>query len=922
MGDGILFGHWLKQRRKALDLTQTELAQRVGCTMETIRKIEADVRRPSRQITELLAEQLAIPPDQRAAFIQAARAPRAVGADIPATHAPALSIGSPQPARPLAPHSNLPCPPTPLIGRADDAATLRDRLSRDTVRLLTLTGPPGVGKTRLALHAAAELSEEFADGVFFIGLAAIGASQLTLSTIARALDIEETKGRSTLDCLVGALRDRQILLALDNFEQLLPAAPLLAELLAAAPRLKLLVTSRAALRLAAEHEFPVAPLALPDLRRLPPLAALADCPSIALFVARAQAVKPNFALTSAEAPAVAAICCRLDGVPLAIELAAARIKLFAPQALLARLGPPHGSALQVLTGGPRDLPARQQTLRDAIAWSYDLLADAEQALFRRLGVFVGGCTLETAEAVASECRMQNEELRKTSDDPSLLHSAFCILHLIEALVDQGLLQRIDDANGEPRFVMLATIREYACERLVADGEMQALQQRHAQYFLALAEASEAALAGPDQGEWLARLEREHDNLRAAISWALESGATETALRLGAALRPFWRMHGYLSEGRRWLAAALACDRSATIDAAEQVGQAGASVSRSASSRQRARAKALNGAGVLAFEQGDYAHAQACHEESLALHRAIADTPGIAAALHNLGVVALLRGDYQRGWDIFEAALVHFRAMGDRLSISRCVSNLGIIAKDRGDYARARALQEEGLALKREIGNQWGIAVSLQNLAVIALDQGDYARARALQEEGLALYREIGDRKHMASSLYNLGLSLLYQADTNQAQSFFADSLALFRELEDLWGIALILHGLGHAALDQGESQRARSYYADSLVLRQEQADMPGIAQCLEGLAAVAGARRQPLRAARLWGTAEALREMTGVPLTLPERARHIEQVADVRSHADQAAFNAAWAEGRALPLEQAAALALEGQITRASRSAP
>lgn len=556
MSNGIPFAHWLKQRRKALDLTQAELAQRIGCTMETIRKIEAAARRPSRQITELLAEHLEIPPEQRAAFIQAARAPRAEIPEFPLSEAPPVApdapVSPPQPARPAMPRIHLPYPPTPLIGREDDAAALRDRISSDAVRLLTLTGSPGVGKTRLALHVAAELNEAFADGVFFVGLAAISAPELALPTIAQALGVEEGNSQSTLECLVETLRDRQILLVLDNFEQLLPAAPLLAELLAAAPQLKLLVTSRAVLRLAAEHEFPVAPLALPNLRQLPAPDVLAYCPAIALFVARAQTIKPDFALTSADAPAVAAICCYLDGVPLAIELAAARIKLFAPQALLSRLGPPHGSALQVLTSGSRDMPARHQTLRDAIAWSYHLLANTERALFQRLGVFVGGCTLDTAEVIVAHPITAHETSSAAQAGALAFDISRSMLDELASLVDQGLLQRIEDANGEPRFVMLATIREFALEQLMRYGEMEALQQRHAEHFLALAAAAEPELAGPEQREWLAWLEREHDNLRAAIGWALEHGAAATAQRLNVALRPFWRIHvhGRLSEGRR------------------------------------------------------------------------------------------------------------------------------------------------------------------------------------------------------------------------------------------------------------------------------------------------------------------------------------------------------------------------------------
>jgi predicted ATPase/Tfp pilus assembly protein PilF len=488
---------------------------------------------------------------------------------------------------------------------------------------------------------------------------------------------------------------------LDNFEQVLDAAVVVSAVLAACPRLRALATSRAALHVRGEREVPVPPLAVPDPRYLPPLAALTQYEAVRLFIARAQDVKPDFAVTNENAPAVAEICARLDGLPLAIELAAARIRLLPPQALLARLS----RRLALLTGGARDLPGRQQTLRAAIDWSYHLLTPTEQTLFARLAVFVGGGTLEAIEAICNT------------------DGTLDVLEGVESLVAKNLLRPEDGAGGEPRFGMLETIHEYARERLEESGAAEELRQ-HATYYLSLAEMVEPQLVGHEQGRWMDRMEAEHGNLRAVLSWSRATNATETGLRLSGALWRFWWVRGYLNEGRAWLEDLLA-----------RSGEAAAAM----------RAKALRGAGVLAWVQGNYGRATALFEEALALHRHLGERRGIAITLTGLGNVARGQGDYERATALFEEALALHRDLGDRRGIATALGNLGAVARYQGDYRRATTLYEEALARVRELGDTHGIAIGLSSLGAVAWVQGDYRRATAHLAEALVLSQAVGDK---------------------------------------------------------------------------------------------------------------------------------------------------------------------------------
>jgi predicted ATPase/DNA-binding SARP family transcriptional activator/uncharacterized protein HemY len=876
---------------------------------------------------KVLAEELGVEPagETTALYerIQAGPLETAVGVQArpdrrpsnPVERSPAHTAATPGPEVQLhgAPPNNLPTSLTRLIGREQELAAVRAQLGRADVRLLTLSGPPGVGKTRLALQAGAVLSDLFADGVFFVPLAPISDPDLVVAAIAQTLDVKEMGGQSLIERLQAILRDKQLLLVLDNFEQVVDAAPRVAELLMACPALKVLVTSRVVLRLSGEHECPVAPLALPDLQHRPSVEALSQIAAVALFVERARAVKPDFVLTAENASAVAEICARVDGLPLAIELAAARVKLFSPQALLARLE----RRLNILTSGARDLPPRQQTLRSTIDWSYHLLNAGEQTLFGRLGVFVGGCTLEAAEAV---CYM-NGDLPIDSVEG------------IATLVDQSLLRQEEDVDGEPRLVMLETIREYALERLEASGEAETIRRQHAAYHLKLAEQAEPQLHGPEPVAWLERLEAEHDNLRAALAWSQSvDGDAVLGLQLAGNLWRFWSIRGYLSEGRTWLERLLALAPSSAIPASSW-------------------AHALHGAGVLARHQGDCSGTAALCGQSLALFRELGHRQGVARSLNELGWAVQARGEYERAMAYYQEGLDLFRCLGDQRGIAEVLDHLGRVARGRGDYrqatacfreslslfrtlgdtrgtaialkslgsvlwiqgdnAAARSLHEESLALFRTLGDTWGVALALDHLGLVAREQGEYAVAHAHFEESLALRRDIGDREGIAFVLRDLGTLAHQQGHVHQARQWFEESLCLFRALENRENIALGLVNLGLLALGQGEHELAAKRFTEGVILCRDVGNTVGSAYCLKGFACVLAQYPEQLdHSAQLFGAATALLKTSGAALAYLDRPTD-DYLADVRAQLDEATFTAAWATGRAMTPEQAIAAALE-----------
>ncbi|HET7037736.1 MAG TPA: tetratricopeptide repeat protein, partial [Thermomicrobiaceae bacterium] len=625
---------------------------------------------------------------------------------LPTPRAPsAAPRASPAPTQP----ARLPEPLTSFVGRETELATLRARLLAPDVRLVTLLGPGGVGKTRLALAVARAVAPAFPDGVVFVPLAPARDPSLVLPTIAQVLGLREGPQQPAAEVLRTYLAAKTCLLVLDNLEHLLDAAPTLSALLQECPRLKLLATSRAALRVYGEHEYVVSPLALGMAPGALAPEVLLQSDAVRLFVERARAVRPDFALDAGNGAAVAALCRRLDGLPLAIELAAARVRLFSPQALLARLD----RALPLLTGGARDLPERQQTLRGAIAWSYELLPQPEQALFRRLAVFAGGFSLDAASAIW-----------QTSEPPAPPTAVLDVLDGLDSLLSKSLLSRYqfmpEPDDDAPRFAMLETIREYGLERLEAHGETDGVRRLHARFFLALAEEAEPELTGSHQQEWLERLERDHDNLRVALDWALATDEVELALRLAGSLWPFWNLRGYLDEARERMGQVLAH---------------GGDASR--------RAKALTGAGTLAWSQGEYGQAAGFHREALGLYRALGDERGTAVALNNLGVQALTESDYDRATALYEESLALYRQWGDERGTADILNNLGVVAQYQGDYARAMRLYEESLVLRRKLGDQQRIANGLFNLGEIAYYRQEYERAAALYQESLRVRRELG-----------------------------------------------------------------------------------------------------------------------------------------------------------------------------------
>ncbi len=690
--------------------------------------------------------------------------------------APDLAQDFPPLPTPDTPPNNLPLQVTSLIGREGDLAEIKRLLQ--TARLVTLTGVGGSGKTRLALEVAAESLDQFPDGVFLVALAPIKEASLVLSTIAQVLGVNERGSMSLLASLKEYLHGRHLLLLLDNLEQVISATPLLVDLLAACSQLSLLVTSREALRVRGEREYPVPPLTLPNLTALPPLETLSQYPAIELFVQRAQAIKPDFHLTNAIAPAVAEICARLDGLPLAIELAAARIKLLPPHALLARLE----HRLEFLTDGARDLPARQQTLRSAIAWSYDLLDEKAKRFFRRMSVFVGGCTVDAAEAVA-----QDPDERGASS----------VLNQLSSLLDKSLLREVENANGEARFGMLEMLREFGGEQLAASGESEVIHRRHAEFFLSLAEAN---LAGPDQVQSLKHLEQEHDNLRAALEWSRRAqGAGELCLHLTGTLGSFWEVHGYFSEGRHWLSSVL------TTEAAQRW--------------TAARAQILARAAELAYRQSDYPATHAFAEESLAISRELGDRRGIASALIKLGNAATESGDYASAPDFLEEALAIWRELGDKHGTARALINLGWVALRSGDYPLANARLEESRALSRELADTRGMGFALAGLGEIAVRQGAYARATQLIEESLALRRQIGHEWGVGVSLGTLGWIALREGDWTRAMAQLGESLEVRREIGDKSGSAWCLERLAEMAEAQGQAVKAVRVLGAATALR-------------------------------------------------------------------------------------------------------
>ena len=776
--------------------------------------------------------------------------------------------------------SNLPAQLTTLIGREPELMALCTLLQRPDARLVTLTGTGGIGKTRMSLEVGAELLHSFREGVYFVPLASINDATLVIPTIAHTLGLQHRYAERQqphaehMEYLKTFLREKQSLLLLDNFEQVVDAAPDIAELLVACPRLKILVTSRAALHLSGEHEFPLPPLALPDGTSPLPVHELTQYAAIALFLQRAMAIKPDFDVTTANVQTIAMICRRLDGLPLAIELAAARIKLLPPQALLQRLSHP----LNVLTGGRQNAPERHQTLRNTIAWSYHLLNAVEQQLFRRISVFVGSCSLDAIEALYS-----------SYPDRTML-----VLDGVSSLMDKSLLRQIEQGD-EPRIVMLETIREYALEMLDANGEESLIRHAHAVYYMNLAEESERELVGPQQAIWLERLEQEHENLRAALDWLLQQDEdadetqhrVEIAMRLVGALRRFWQMHGHLNEGQTFTEKALSASEGIQIST-------------------QARAKALIAAGTLASIQNDYDRTEAYCRESLLLFRELGDQQGTALSLFLLSVIPMMKGDNVAARSLTEEALTLLREMGDEERIAWALSTLGLLDTQEEKYDSARAHYMESLAIHRKLSNKRGIAASLLRLAqLLFVSQGDQEVLSSLIDEGLALYNELGEKEGIAN-VHSLSAQLAFrQGDFSSARAQIEKSIQLYREIGQRRALSESLAILAQIALSQGERIEACVLYDESREIATQLNHMWLIAVCLEGRAGIAAEEGQLTWAVQLWGAADALRETIRVSIPPIERADYKRSMATARTQLSEKDFTVAWDAGRRMTPEQA-----------------
>jgi predicted ATPase len=751
--------------------------------------------------------------------------------------------------------TNLPAQPNAFTGRERELADVKRLLAAR--RLLTLTGPGGIGKTRLSLQAAADMIDDFEHGVYFVALAPISDANLVPSAIAQALKVVEAPSQSTINTLKSHLRDQKLLLVLDNFEQILEAAPLVTELLAAAPGLKVLVTSREELNLYGETVYAVPPLTLPDLKQRPPLPALTQYASVALFIDRAQAVNLDFHVDDANAAAVAEICVRLDGLPLAIELAAALCLRFSPEEILNQLS----NRLEALHTGFRDLPARQRTLRGAIDWSYNLLNEDERRLFSALSVFVGGWTIPAVETVCAPLGL---------DVAATLHS----------LVDKNLVRAT--ADQEPRFFMLETIQEYATERLEASGLHEALRERHGTYYSALTKEAYQQITGPQQAFWMDRLDTEHNNLRAAIASFVSRQKTDDALQICSSLQRFWTWRGHITEGRGWLRQALALPGGSP----------------------EVRALALYNAAMLAWPQQDAVTAKALLNESLRTSQTIDFKLGMARALLGLGIIANEQSEYAQADDYYQQSMALFQELNDPLGVQFCLNNLGVQAHSLLRYERALELYKESLAISQERGDMQSIAVGLENLAGVSADMGNYEDARRYAEEGLMMNRKMKRMGGQAACSLHLALCWIAQGDAAQARALLLEALSQTQEMGHRFLTAQAYLRLARVSLLEGDLAQANQYASTAVQQSKEIGNKQMTVDFIIWLAVVLQKQGHADQATRLLAGARAQFEALGAREAWEASEPYAGTRIALREGLAEPAFKTAWEAGSAYSFDQ------------------
>lgn len=866
MIEPISFGTWLRRKRRALDLTQKALAERVGCAEITVRRMEADEYTPSKELALVLLEKLGIPESERAHWVLFVR-----GHTEYPKH-PSTSLPREQ-------KTNLPIPLTSFIGREKEIETVKHLItSHDGSRLLTLTGAGGSGKTRLALEVAARLREDFRDGVWFIEFAPLTDPALVLQSVLTTLGLVEQAGSSPISIVSDFLQPRRVLLILDNCEHLIQSCAQLVEtLLRSCPTLHVLATSREALVIAGERVYLVPTLSIPD----PAQADLATLPryeAVQLFVARAQTTLPGFTLTVENMSAVAQVCHQLDGIPLALELAAARVKALRVEQIALRLS--ERDQFRLLTAGSRTALPRHQTLHALIDWSYNLLSENERLLLQRLSVFAGGCTLKAAEAVCMGVGVE----------------ADAVLDLITQLVNKSLLLIEREQGEEARYRMLETIHQYASEQLLEAGEGEYVRKRHFEFFLQLAEQAEPYVRGPQLPLYLDQLEAEHDNMRAALEWSLsQADHGEASMRLAGALFSFWDQRGYVSEGRAWLARTIA--------------------NPDAPSTGPALAKVLYAAGCLTGADGDSVTARALLEKSVELWRALgsAGLTGLAHTLSILGQMKRNLGDPAASCILIEEAILLFRQQDERWGLAWALSYMSMALRDREEFDVAFSFVEESISLWRDLGNQYGLADAIRKRGYIAMRQGNYEFGQRAFAESLAITRKLGNKNAVANSLIDLCQATLCLDDIVQAKTYIQESYDLIRESGNKSWLLDCFFYFGLLAGFEGDNQAAQTFFQQELVLARQGGSIWQCANALMGMAGVAAAHGQARRAAKLLGAADT-QIKAGASYWDAAESRYIQGAVSMAvAQLGEAAFEEAWVEGQAMTLEQAAEYALDTQ---------